>query len=151
MYLSRLEGAKPQRMSDTKRVCWPKDSRQRMMSLRPTRNISRGLKTKRQRMILLNECVGKKKSHQSTVSPRRDKARLVGADSKLFDKGVSWNGDECFSTPVCGSCPNDLFFPHLSLVTPFLPSLRGELGKFVPSFLPRLSLSLAFCVALVLV
>ena len=74
---------KPHGMSSTKRVCWPKDGRQRMMSLRPTRNISRGLKAKRQRMIVLKECVGKRKSHQSTVSPRRDKAILVGADGNI--------------------------------------------------------------------
>ena len=34
-------------------------------------------------MIVLKECVGKRKSHQGTVSPYPDKARLVGADGDI--------------------------------------------------------------------
>ena len=81
-------------------------------------------------MLILKECVGKGKSHRSTVSPRRDKARIVRANGQIAS---------FLTKEYLISCPNDLSSPLLSpLIFFFL--LRGEEGEILPSVLPCLSL-----------
>ena len=97
-------------------------------------------------MIVLKECVGKRKSHQNTVSPGLDKARLVGADGKI----ASFLIKECLGTEMkisrrrsVGSWSSDLFSRHLS---PFIiVSAHRRFGQCCPELAsPFVSFQIAF-------
>ena len=79
-------------------------------------------------MIVLKECIGKRKSHQSTVSPCPDKARLIGVDGHI----ASFLIKECLGTEMeiprrlsVNWWSSDLFSPHLFLFI-ILPAERDR-------------------------